>query len=651
MKILTSCKKELLLIFIAIFTLSFTSLFSQNITSTIKGKVTDQTTGEPLAFANVVLLKKDTQVTGTQTDFDGRYTITSIVPGTYTVKVTFVGYPPNITKHVIMRSSKITFLDIQLKQSVNLNTFEIVEYEVPLISKDQTSSGATIRKLPGRSSRYLKRKHKSSSNYGAYDKENINTETYSHISENTFKNVSSNPLSTLSIDVDAAAYSNVRRFITNGQMPPADAVRIEEMINYFNYDYPQPKDEHPFSITTEISDCPWNTQHKLVNIGIQGEKIQTADLPPSNLVFLIDVSGSMGSSNKLPLLKKSLKLLVQNLTQKDRVAIVVYAGAAGVVLKSTPGNEKEKILNALNKLNAGGSTAGGEGIQLAYKIALKNFKEGGNNRVILATDGDFNVGASSDNAMMRLIEKKKESGVFLTCLGYGMGNYKDSKMEILADKGNGNYAYIDNILEAKKVLVNEIGSTLHTIAKDVKIQIEFNPKKISSYKLIGYENRLLNAEDFNDDTKDAGELGTGHTVTALYEVVLKGSEENNASVDPLRYQTHTITTNTSEKSNEMLTVKFRYKAPEGKKSKLITQHLEDKVIPIAQSSTNFRFSAAVAEFGLLLRNSPYKGTASYSQVIDLAKNSKGKDDNGYRAEFIRLVEISQIQTSAFLEKK
>ena len=438
----------------------------------------------------------------------------------------------------------------------------------------------------------------------------------------------------------------MRRFINNGQNPPIDAVRTEEMINYFSYNYPQPKGEDPFSITTEMSDCPWNKNRKLIHIGIQGEKIDTDELPSSNLVFLLDVSGSMSSPNKLPLLKKSFGLLVKNLTEKDRVAIVVYAGAAGLVLPATPGNQKEKIMNALNNLNAGGSTAGGAGIKLAYKIAVENFIKEGNNRVILATDGDFNIGASSDGEMTRLIENKRESGVFLTCLGFGMGNYKDSKMETLADKGNGNYAYIDNILEAKKVLVTEMGGTMHTIAKDVKIQVEFNPNKIASYKLIGYENRLLNDEDFNDDTKDAGELGSGHSVTALYEVVLKGSKEDLASVDPLRYQENETVSSAS--SSEVLTVKFRYKAPQGKKSKLIVRHLKDKSTPLSKSSDNFRFSAAVAEFGLLLRNSKHKSKASYQQVIDLAKNSKGKDDNGYRAEFIRLVEMSEMQASALL---
>jgi Ca-activated chloride channel family protein len=356
----------------------------------------------------------------------------------------------------------------------------------------------------------------------------------------------------------------------------------------------------------------------------------------------------MSSSNKLPLLKKSFALLVKNLTEKDRVAIVVYAGAAGLVLPSTPGNQKEKILNALNRLNAGGSTAGGAGIKLAYNVAVENFIKEGNNRVILATDGDFNIGASSDGEMTRLIESKRESGVFLTCLGFGMGNYKDSKMETLADKGNGNYAYIDNILEAKKVLVTEMGGTLHTIAKDVKIQVEFNPQKVASYKLIGYENRLLNDEDFNDDTKDAGELGSGHTVTALYEVVMKGGSEDVMAVDPLRYQDGKIIDNSN--SDEILTVKFRYKAPQGKTSKLIVRHLNGKSIPLTKSSNNFKFSAAVAEFGLLLRNSKHKANASFKHVIQLSKNSKGQDDHGYRAEFIRLVEMSEMQASGMLSK-
>jgi Ca-activated chloride channel homolog len=657
MKTYTNLKKRLPIILAIILLSPFNVMLAQNGTSTLKGKITDNSTGEALPFVNVILLKTGKQVATTSSDVDGKYNFKKMNSGTFSIKVSSIGYQPTTLKNIVLTANKIKFLNIKLKpSSLQLESYEIIEYEAPLIMKDETSvmsiSADHISGAPARHRNKSKKNRTKSYGYtsGKYDYkvQNYNTEAYSPISENDFKNVSASPLSTLSIDVDAASYSNMRRFINNGQNPPADAVRIEEMINYFNYDYTQPKGEDPFSITTEMSDCPWNKKTKLIHIGLQGEKIETDELPASNLVFLLDVSGSMSSPNKLPLLKKSFSLLVKNLTSEDRVAIVVYAGAAGLVLESTPGNQKEKILNALNRLNAGGSTAGGAGIKLAYKIAVENFVKEGNNRVILATDGDFNIGASSDGEMTRLIEKKRESGVFLTCLGFGMGNYKDSKMETLADKGNGNYAYIDNILEAKKVLVTEMGATMHTIAKDVKIQIEFNPNKISSYKLIGYENRLLNDEDFNDDTKDAGELGSGHTVTALYEVILKGGEGDIPSVDPLRYQKNEIA-NTSD-SEEILTVKFRYKKPQGSKSKLIVKHLNNKTVSLAKSSNNFRFSAAVAEFGLLLRNSKHKAKASFTQVIKLAKNSKGKDENGYRSEFIRLVEMSEMQASASLEE-
>ncbi len=466
-----------------------------------------------------------------------------------------------------------------------------------------------------------------------------NTEDYATIHENRFHKPADEPLSTFSIDVDAASYSNMRRFLNQGQKPPVDAVRIEEMINYFDYEYPQPKNEDPFSINTEVAKAPWNEKHYLVHIGLQGKTIPTENLPPSNLVFLIDVSGSMADANKLPLLKSSFKLLVDQLRPVDKVAIVVYAGAAGMVLPATAGNEKEKILAALNQLEAGGSTAGGAGIQLAYKIAKENLVEGGNNRVIIATDGDFNVGESSNAGMERLIEQKRNDGIFLTVLGFGMGNYKDSKMEILADKGNGNYAYIDNILEAKKVLVNEFGGTLFTIAKDVKIQVEFNPAKVQAYRLVGYENRLMNKEDFNDDKKDAGELGSGHTVTALYEIIPVGVSSSFVSVDPLKYQRYTPT-ESANASNELMTVKLRYKQPDGNTSKLLSQVISEKMS--LRPSNNFQWSAAVAGFGMLLRNSEFKGAMTYEQVLSMASTSRGTDANGYRSEFINLVKSAML---------
>jgi Ca-activated chloride channel family protein len=478
------------------------------------------------------------------------------------------------------------------------------------------------------------------------DEKEFNTEDYDNIVENKFLAATQNPLSTFSIDVDEASYSNVRRYLMEGALPPAGAVRIEEMINYFDYNYPKPDNGDPFTVNTEISDCPWNPQHKLVHIGLQGKEIPVDNLPPSNMVFLVDVSGSMNEPNKLPLVQASLKMLTDQLRENDKVAIVVYAGNAGLVLPSTSGANKTKIKEAIDNLEAGGSTAGGEGIKLAYKTAKDNFIKAGNNRIILATDGDFNVGVSSDDELVRLIENERKSGVFLSVLGYGMGNYKDNKMQQLADKGNGNHSYIDNINEAKKVLVNEFGSTLFTIAKDVKIQIEFNPAKVQAYRLVGYENRMLAAEDFNDDAKDAGELGSGHTVTALYEVIPAGVQDNFIKqIDSLKYQSNEKKI-ISSNSNEIMTIKLRYKKPDEDESKLITHAVIDTHIPLINTSDNFRFSAAVAEFGLLLRNSEYKQQSGYNQVISLAKGSKGSDDNGYRSEFIQLV-----QTTTSLVKK
>lgn len=473
------------------------------------------------------------------------------------------------------------------------------------------------------------------------DETSFNTEEYDNIVENNFLAAIKNPLSTFSIDVDEAAYSNVRRYISNGSLPPAGAVRIEEMINYFDYTYPQPFNDDPFEVITEISDCPWNNQHRLVHIGLQGKTIPVDNLPASNIVFLIDVSGSMEDANKLPLVKASLKMLADQLRSIDKVAIVVYAGNAGLVLPSTAGSDKSVIKEAIENLEAGGSTAGGEGIKLAYAIARKNFIENGNNRIILATDGDFNVGASSDDDLVRMIEKERQSGVYLSILGYGMGNYKDTKMQQLADKGNGNHSYIDNINEARKVLVSEFGSTLFTIAKDVKIQIEFNPAKVEAYRLIGYENRMLAAEDFNDDKKDAGELGSGHTVTALYEVIPVGIQsEFIKPVDPLKYQSNKI--NITYTGSELLTIKLRYKKPQEDNSRLITKPVTDDHISISNASDNFRFAASVASFGMLLRNSAYKQSATFEDVIALAKNATGKDENGYRSEFIKLVESARL---------
>lgn len=466
----------------------------------------------------------------------------------------------------------------------------------------------------------------------------FDTEDYDRITENPFLKVNDNPLSTFSIDVDAASYSNIRRFINMKELPPAGAVRIEEMINYFKYDYNAPAGDEPFAVYTEMSECSWNSKHRLVMVGLQGKKIETENLPPSNLVFLIDVSGSMQDYNKLPLVKESMKLLIDQLREQDKVSIVAYAGNAGLVLAATSGAEKNKIEAAIDRLEAGGSTAGGQGIQLAYKIAKENFAKGGNNRVILCTDGDFNVGVSSDDALERLIENERSSGVFLTVLGYGMGNYKDNKMQKLADKGNGNHAYIDGLAEAKKVLVSEFGGTLFTIARDVKLQVEFNPAKVQGYRLIGYENRLMAKEDFNDDKKDAGDLGSGHTVTALYEIIPVGIKSSwLKEVDDLRYQKNKTKISSAAKAEEIMNIQLRYKQPDGVTSKLIQHPVTDNHVSLENSSNNFRFASAVAEFGLLLRKSAFKNNASFTHVISQARKAKGEDKEGYRKDFIKLV--------------
>jgi Ca-activated chloride channel family protein len=471
------------------------------------------------------------------------------------------------------------------------------------------------------------------------DAERTGAEGYDRIEENGFTQVARAPLSTFSIDVDTASYSNTRRFLTQGQLPPADAVRVEEFINYFSYDYPQPQGGQPFSVSAEAADCPWNPQHKLVQIGLQGRRVAAEDLPPSNLVFLIDVSGSMNHPNRLPLVKSSLRLLAEQLSARDRVAMVVYAGSSGLVLPSTPGDRTGEILSAIDQLEAGGSTNGGEGLRLAYRVAQENFRQGGINRVILATDGDFNVGVTSDDELVRLVEERRQGGVSLSVLGYGMGNLKDSRMEKLADKGDGNYAYVDTLAEARKVLGEQMGGTLYTIAKDVKIQVEFNPRRVAGYRLVGYENRLLRDEDFNDDGVDAGEIGAGHTVTALYEIVPAGQRVGRG-VDPLKYQKGGEPS-TAAGGGELLTVKLRYKEPEQRDSKLLSTAVVDTRASHRNASDNFKFAAAVAEFGMLLRDSPHKGEATYGHALELARAATGADLRGHRTEFVRLVETAR----------
>ena len=506
------------------------------------------------------------------------------------------------------------------------------EKSFPAESKKEMYSSAKIEGAAGMSDFEL-------SGPAVYDEAPVehNTEEYNVINENEYKSVAENPLSTFSIDVDTASYANLRRYLNGSELPPKDAVRIEEMINYFDYDYPQPKDEHPFSITTEMSKAPWNSENRLIHIGIQGKSLDYENLKPCNLVFLIDSSGSMSDQNKLPLLKQSLKLLLGELNKRDRIAIVTYAGSAGLVLQSTPASKKDTILAAFDTINSGGSTAGGEGIELAYKIAKQNLIKDGNNRVILCTDGDFNVGASSTSDMVHMIEEKRKDDIYITICGFGMGNYKDGRMEQISDAGNGNYFYIDSIKEAEKVFIKQMRANMFTIAKDVKIQIEFNPLKVKAYRLVGYENRMLAREDFDNDKKDAGELGAGHTVTALYEIVPAGSGQKINTSGKLKYQETKITSEAAA-GNEIMTLKMRYKPIKEDDSKLIVKTVLDTNTDLKQTSDNFRFSAAVAGFGMIIRDSKFKNSLTAADVIKLAKGSKGKDDEGYRSEFITLVE-------------
>ena len=607
---------------------------------TVKGQVTDET-NSPMVGVSIVV-KGTSQ--GAITDLNGMYSI--VVAKGKTLLFNSIGYE---TQKRIADSMRI---DVKLKPATSsLDEMVVVGYGSQIHTSMTGAISAAPNYLSGRaagivtSSRpYRKIQYVNTSCITVTN--DLNTEEYGSFKENRFVPVASEALSTFSLDVDAASYSNVRRTINQGQKPTKDMVRIEEMINYFSYNYPQPKSEHPVNILTEAAVCPWNAKHKLVRIGVKANEIPSENLPASNFVFLIDVSGSMQGANRLELVKSSLKLLTNNLRESDRVSIVVYAGAAGEVLPSTSGRDRQKIKEALENLQAGGSTAGGAGIELAYRIAERNFFRNGNNRIILCTDGDFNVGISSPYELENMIEAKRKTGIYLTVLGYGMGNYKDKKLQILAEKGNGNHAYIDNLQEANKVLVNEFGSTMYTVAKDVKLQVEFNPQYVNAYRLIGYESRLLNKEDFNDDTKDAGELGSGHTVTALYEIIPVGVENKYGGVDDLKYQkvnkTKTTENATNEVSNELLTVKLRYKKPgENESRKLEIPVLAKNVSSLA--STDFRFAMAVAMFGQLLKDSDFKGEVTYRDVIDLAKTGLDDDANGYRREFIRLVEsVSQL---------
>ena len=587
---------------------------------TITGKVLDDQ-GQPVPGVSVMV--KGT-VNGTITDINGTYKIT-VEPEDKVLVFSYIGF--SAVEEKIRERSVINI--VMKPETMAMQEVVVVGYGE--VKRERASKSYPEAAIAGAA-------YGTRHSFQRYNN-NFNTEGYAAVNENGFKNVRNNPLSTFSIDVDNASYSNIRRFINSGTLPPADAVRIEEMINYFKYNYPEPRGEHPFSVYTELAICPWNKRHQILQVGLRGKSIDKSSLPASNLVFLIDVSGSMNTPNKLPLLKSAFGLLINELRPEDKVAIVVYAGAAGLVLESTPGYRKEMIMRAIDKLEAGGSTAGGAGLRLAYSEASRNFIKGGNNRIILATDGDFNVGESSNGGMERLVEENRERGVFLTVLGFGMGNIKDDKMEIIADKGNGNYSYIDNLQEARRVLVREFGGTLFTIAKDVKFQIEFNPSRVQSYRLVGYENRLLNDEDFNDDTKDAGEMGAGHNVTALYEIIPAGSDERAPSVDPLKYQDsrHSWDSQEESTSDELLTIKVRYKKPDGHTSMLLEKPVKGYGHEIEGASENLRFAAAVAEFGMILRDSEFKGNATLESSINLASRARGQDEEGYRAELIRLI--------------
>jgi Ca-activated chloride channel family protein len=613
-------------IYLVMLFLSLTG-FSNKGTRSISGTVYDQDSNQSLPGVRVQV--EGTNITA-RSDANGHYAI-KLAEGKTTLVFSLIGYEQKSVK-----AGKSDTIAIRLTPS-NQQMQEVAAVGYGARAASPSSNvmvrGMAKMAMEGRISGITRNE---AARYPA------DADTYKGIVENSFNDPKKVPLSTFAVDVDAASYSNFRRFINNGTLPPKDAVRIEEMINYFHYDLAAPVNDDPVAIHTELSVAPWNAKHRLLRIGLKAKQIKAAQLPPSNLVFLLDVSGSMYGANRLPLVKAAMKLLVDQLRDKDHVAIVTYAGAAGLKLASTPGDQKMKIKDAIESLEAGGSTAGGAGIKLAYRIARENFIKAGNNRIVLATDGDFNIGMSSDQDMEQLIVNESQDGVSLSVLGFGMGNLKDSKMEVIADKGHGNYAYIDNISEAKKAIVTEFGSTLFTVAKDVKIQVEFNPGKVQAYRLLGYENRLMDKEDFNNDKKTGGDMGTGHTVTALYELIPAGiKDEYTNSVDPLKYQSQTkISVNST--SAELVTIKFRYKSPDANKSKMQQVSINDQPVDLAKTSNDFRFASAVAELGLILRNSEFKQQAGYDSLISRAKLAKGKDEEGYRSEFISLAENAKL---------
>ena len=685
-------------LFFVLFLLMSFGLWAQQRHGSLRGLVTEAATGETIPMVNVSI--KDSlgsYIIGGSTDFDGKYNINPIPPGTYTVEVSFLGFTTITLNGVQILPNSPTLQNFKLQASSELLEEVELVYSAPLVDKVKSSnitsvagqaagvsqnSNSVVRGTRGEGTVYFIDGVKVSGNVNlpqaaiaqtevttggtpaqfgspeearkakqdqteakiisfqlgasAKPEKQFENEYYKQIPENKFLSALSTPLSTFGADVDVASYANVRRMLKSGSWPHPDAVRLEEFINYFNYDYPEPKEDEVFSVSLDQGPCAWNEEHRLLRIGLKTASLSVEEMPPSNLVFLIDVSGSMSSPDKLPLLQTAMKIMVKNLNPEDRVAIVVYASSTGLVLESTPASEADKIVDAIDGLYAGGSTAGGAGIQLAYKVAQENFKKEGNNRVILATDGDFNVGLSSDDELKKLIEKERESGVFLSVLGFGTGNYQDAKMESLADHGNGNYAYIDGLLEARKVLATELGANLHVVAKDTKFQIEFNPQKVAAYRLLGYENRLLADEDFDDDKKDAGDIGMGHTVTAVYELILKNAEGDTVieKESELRYQEESLKDEAF--SDELAFLKIRYKDPDASKSQL-------RVYPVSLSqSTNpdFAFLSAVLQYGLLLRRSSYAGTSSLDSAIALAESNLGPDPHGSRREFVQLCKLA-----------
>lgn len=688
-------KSRLFMVMLACTCMSF-AVKAQSPYGEIRGKVIDEKTKKPLDYLSVTLTASNKKVVSqVLTNDDGAFIIKTLKPDTYEIKCTSVGYINKTVQNIIVKSDEITFVDVVLAPDAGQKLQDVVvKAKTPMIQADginmttynpnkmptrninciaNTTSAPAVDSRAGTTPTFRGARPDGTAYYidgvrvqggtapsstsgtqvqtGGLPQQVasapvlvLNDETYTHFEENRFLLTKDEPLSTFSIDVDKASYAVVRRYLNDHMLPPEDAVRVEEMINYFPYNVTAENTTHPFSIRTEVSQSPWNKDHKLVHITLKAPEINVKETPPSNLVFLIDVSGSMQSYDKLYLLKDCLKLMIEHLKPNDRISMVVYAGTEGLVLDGVKGSDKATILYALDQLSAGGSTAGGAGISLAYKVAEKNFIKGGNNRIILATDGDFNVGVSSPQELEKLIEQKRETGVFLSVLGFGTGNLKDANMETLADKGNGNYSYIDNILEGKKVLVNEAGGTLFTVAKDVKIQIEFNPKYVKSYRLIGYENRLLNNEDFNDDKKDAGEIGAGHCVTAIYELITKDEDKSDTpKIDDLKYQQQMLTA--AAGGSEIINIKVRYKKPDSSVSTKFEIPVYDSEKPFDQVSDDMRFAVSVAVFGMKLRHSAFVKDIQYNQIIQMCKAAKGKDEEGYRAELIKMVETAQLLAS------